>query len=312
MMAPDVRIGMIGIASAVAGSAALSINDVALKFLSGGYALHQIVLIRALIGVCLLLAMMPMLGTGFHQIRTRRIGAHGVRVSLILMSNMTFFLGLAAMPLAEAVAIAFVSPLLVTAMSVVVLGEQVGPRRWTAVAVGMVGVIVMIRPGSDVFQPASLLVLFAAFTYAATQIMTRHMRETESAITMNFFVQLGFITLGIFMGLTVGAGQFAGSADPSLAFLFRPWIWPAPGDWPILGVLAVAVTAGGLLITQAYRLAPAATIAPFEYTAMPFAILWGITVFDEWPDATVLTGIALICGAGLYALRREQVRKAEA
>ena len=229
MMAPDVRIGMIGIACAVAGSASLSVNDVALKFLSGGYALHQIVLIRALIGICLLLAMMPLLGTGFHQIRTRRVGAHVLRVSLILMSNMTFFLGLAAMPLAEAVAIAFVSPLLVTAMSVLVLGEQVGPRRWTAVAVGMVGVIVMIRPGSDVFQPASLLVLFAAFTYAGTQIMTRHMRETESAITMNFFVQVGFITLGAVMGLTVGAGQFAGSADPSLAFLFRPWIWPCAG-----------------------------------------------------------------------------------
>lgn len=310
-MTPEARITLIGILCAVTGSAAFSVNDLVLKFLSGDYALHQIVLIRALIGLAILLVLMPMRGGGFSQMRTRRPGAHALRVGLVIISNMTFFLALAAMPLADAVAIGFISPLLITAMSVVVLGETVGPRRWTAVAVGLAGVLVMMRPGFGVFQPASLLVLIAAFTYAAIQTLTRHMRVTETAITMNLFVQVGFVVLGALMGLTVGDGRLAGSADPSLAFLFRVWHWPPLSELPVFLVLAAAVTAGGLLVTQAYRLAPAGTIAPFEYTAMPFAILWGITVFGDWPDAIALTGIAMICGAGLYALRREQVRKVQ-
>lgn len=296
-----------GIYFALGGGLVLSVNDVAIKFLSGDYALHQVILIRALVGLAFLFAFIRLSGTGYRQLITHRPKDHLIRVSIVMVSNVTYFLGLAAMPLADAVAVAFVSPLLVTLLSVLVLGETVGPRRWAAVGVGMLGVLVMLRPGTGVIQPAAILVLISAFCYASSHMMTRRMRGTESAITLNFYVQCGFVLVSLAMGLTVGDGRFAGSSDASLAFLFRPWVWPPVDDWPAFVATGLAVGIGGLMMSQAYRLSEAALVAPFEYVGMPMAIFWGVVMFGTWPDATAWAGIALICGAGLYTLWRETV-----
>ncbi|WP_151718581.1 DMT family transporter [Gemmobacter serpentinus] len=295
---------LIGILCAVAGPVILSVNDVAIKSLSGSYALHQVVLTRSLISILFLLGFMGLAG-GYRQILTRRPLAHLLRVSFVMLSNITYFLGLAALPLADAVAIAFVSPLVVTLLSVLVLGETVGPRRWAAVIVGMIGVMVMMRPGSGALQPAAILVFVSAFTYASTHMMTRRLRDTESAATLSFYVQCGFILVCTGMGLTVGDGHLAGSENPLLAFLFRGWVWPAMADWPAFLATGLSVAIGGLLVSQAYRLCEAAVVAPFEYSAMPLAILWGVVFFGQSPDRTAWIGIALICGAGLYVLWRE-------
>lgn len=306
------RTTLSGILLALGGSACLSVNDVAVKFLSGGYALHQVILLRTLIAAMVLAAVILVGRTGFGQLRTRAWGAHLFRVSLIMVSNVAFFLGLAAMPLADGVAISFVAPLLVTAMSVVFLAERVGRRRWAAVATGMLGVVVMLRPGAGVIQPAALLVLLAACCYAGGHMMTRRMRLTESAMTLNFYVVLGFLVVSCGMGLVAGDGRFLTSADPMLAFLLRPWVWPATADWPVFLALGLAIGCGGLMIAQAYRLCEAALIAPFEYVAMPLAILWGVVVFGQWPDATAWAGITLILGGGFYALWRETVVRRKA
>lgn len=298
------RAPLTGVLAAVGGAAVLSVNDVAIKFLSGSYALHQVILTRSLISITFLLVFMGLSG-GYRQMLTRRPRGHLLRVSLVLVSNITYFLGLAALPLADAVAIAFVSPLVVTLLSVVILGETVGPRRWGAVVVGLIGVLVMMRPGAGALQPAAILVLISAFSYASTHMMTRRMRDTESAATLNFYVQCGFILVSATMGLTVGDGRFAGSSDPSHAFLFRTWVWPPMADWPAFLATGLSVAIGGLMVSQAYRQCEAALVAPFEYAAMPLAILWGVTIFGQWPDATGWLGIALICGAGLYVLWRE-------
>ena len=298
---------------ALGGSVGLSLNDLAVKFLSGGYALHQVMLIRTLIAACVLVFVIVAGRTGFAQLRTRRWREHLFRVTLIMVSNVAFFMGLAAMPLAEGVAVGFVAPLLITAMSVVVLGETVGPRRWAAVGVGLLGVVIMLRPdltpGSGVIQPAALLVLLAATCYGAGHLMTRRMRETESAMTMNFWVLAGFFVVSCVMGLITSDGRFAGSADLSLDFLLRAWVWPASADWPVFLLLGVSIALGGLMIAQAYRLGEAGLVAPFEYVAMPLAIFWGVTVFGEWPDAVAWAGMALIVGAGLYAMWREAIRR---
>lgn len=299
-----------GILFALGGGVILSINDLAIKFLSGDYALHQVILIRAFIGIALVLAVIRLSGTGFRQLVTTRGRAHLLRVSIVMVSNVTYFLGLAAMPLADAVATAFIAPIFITLLSIVVLGEVVGPRRWAAVAVGMLGIIVMMRPGAGVIQPAAILVVISAFCYACSHMMTRRMRDTESAMTLNFYVQVGFIVVSACMGLWVGDGHLSGSADPSLAFLFRPWIWPPVADWWAFLATGMAVGIGGLMMSQAYRTCEAALVAPFEYIGMPMAILWGALVFGTFPDATSWVGIALICGAGLYTLWRETRRRA--
>jgi drug/metabolite transporter (DMT)-like permease len=305
---PDSR-PVTGILFALGGAVVLSVNDLAIKALSNDYPLHQIILIRAFIGMALVLAVIWASGGGFRQLLTRRPGAHLLRVSIVMVSNVTYFLGLAALPLADAVATAFVAPLLVTLMSAVVLGEAVGPRRWAAVAVGMLGVVVMLRPGAGMIQPAAILVLISAFCYASSHMMTRRMRDTESAMTLNFFVQIGFIIVSTSMGLWVGDGHLAGSSNASLAFLFRPWIWPPSTDWWAFAATGLAVGIGGLMMSQAYRTTEAALVAPFEYVGMPMAILWGAVIFGTWPDQTGWLGIALICGAGLYTLWRETVKR---
>ena len=295
-----------GILFAAGGTMIFSINDVAIKFLSGGYALHQVILIRAFVAMTFILTVIHLSERGWSQVATSRPGTHLLRVAIIMVSNVTFFLGLAAMPLADAVAVAFVSPIVVTLMSIAFLGEKVGPRRWGAVIVGMVGVIVMLRPGAGVIQPAALLVLVSAVLYASGNLLARKMGGTESAMTLSFYVQAGFIVVSLCMGLWAGDGHLA-TDDPIWAFLFRPWIWPPLADWPVFLATGLSVGIGGLMVTQAYRTAEAGLIAPFEYVGMPLAIFWGVVIFGTFPDATAWVGIALICGSGLYVLWRETV-----
>ena len=221
---------------------------------------------------------------------------------------MLFFVALAAMPLAEAVAISFVSPLLITALSVLLLSEKVGPRRWLAVGFGLLGVIVILRPGTEAFRPVAILPLLGAVAYAMVNILTRRLGGTESAVTLAFYIQITFVVVSAAMGLGVGDGRYAGTGDASLDFLLRAWMWPEPGDWPVLAMLGIAAAIGSLLVAQGYRLCEAALAAPFEYTAMPLAVFWGVVVFGDWPDAVSWTGIALILAGGLYLIWRETRR----
>lgn len=298
---------------AIAGTAIFSINDVAVKSLSGGYALHQIVLIRAVIGLVFLFVVITVTGTGLRQLVTTRPWDHLLRVSIVMLSNLTFFVGLNSMDLADGVAVAYISPVTTTLLSVLLLGETVGPRRWVAVLVGLLGVLIMVRPGAGVIQPAALLVLFSAVLYGCGNLMTRRMRATESAMALSFYVLSGFIIVSLAMWLWVGDGHLA-SDDPLWGLVFRPWIWPEAADWPVFLATGLAVTAGGLMVAQAYRKAEVGLIAPFEYVGMPMAVLWGVAIFGTFPDATDWLGIALICGAGLYVIWRETAlnRKAEA
>lgn len=298
-----------GIFLAIGGGIVLSVNDLAIKALSGKYALHQVILLRAFVGMAIVLAVVWYSRTGFRQLLTRRPKEHLLRVSIVMVSNVTYFVGLSLMPLADAVATAFVAPLFVTLMSSVILREYVGPRRWAAVGVGMLGVIIMTRPGSGVIQPAAILVLISALCYASSHMMTRRMRDTESAMTLNFFVQCGFIVVSLGFGLFFGDGHMAQAPGSTWEFLFRPWVIPPFSDLWAFFATGVAVGVGGLMMSQAYRTTEAALVAPFEYVGMPMAILWGVLVFDTWPDLTARIGIALICGAGLYTLWRETVRR---
>ena len=297
-----------GILLAIGGTVIFSVNDVAIKFLSGGYALHQVILIRAFAAMAVILGFIGLSGTGYRQLITRRPRTHLLRVGIVMVSNVTFFLGLAALPLADAVAVAFVSPIAVTLLSVVFLRETVGPRRWAAVILGMIGVLIMLRPGAGVIQPAALLVLFSAILYAAGNLLARQMGGTESAMALGFYVQAGFILVSAAMGLWVGDGHLA-TDDKIQGFLFRPWVWPPMADWPIFLATGLAVGIGGMMVTQAYRTAEAGLVAPFEYVGMPVAVLWGVVIFGTFPDLTAWAGIALICGSGLYTLWRETVRR---
>ncbi len=308
MTATPRRAALLGILCMIGATAFGTILDVAIKSLSPTYALHQIILIRTVVAVAVLATLTLRMDGDFRQFRTRRKRAHLLRTLIVVLSNVCFFAGLSAMPFADALAIAFVSPLLITACSGLVLKERIGPHRWGAVIAGLAGVVIMLRPGAGVIQPAALLVLTSSVCYATSQLMTRHMRDSESSVTLNIYLHAGFLIVSLGMGLVAGDGHISAGGNGPLAFLLRPWIRPPVADWPLLIVTGVSVAVAGLSVSQAYRLAEAALIAPFEYLGMPLAILAGVLVFGEWPDRTAWTGITLICGAGLYILWRETRR----
>ena len=306
------RIGprALGIGCVILAGMTFTTSDMLVKLLSGGYPLHQIVWFRAVVSLSIVLAIFVPLEGGYRNLITPRWQAHFLRGSLVVIANASFFTGIAAMPLPEVTSIFFVAPLLITALSVPFLGERVGIRRWMAVFVGFIGVTIVVRPGTDAFQIAALAPILASFAYAMMQIIGRKIGGTEKASTMAFFMQFTFLIATSTFGLIAGDGAFVeGFEHPSMIFLLRAWEWPQGNDWIFMTLIGVATACGSYLISQAYRQVEATTAAPFEYIALPSALFWSIMVFDEWPDLVGALGITLIVGSGIYAFRREGVRK---
>lgn len=296
-----------GIACMLAAMLALSLNDVIVKWISGGYALHEIVFVRSVVALAVTLGYVAFDG-GVAALRTRRPVLHLTRGILLMLMNMGFFAALAALTLAQTGALFFVAPLLITALSAPMLGERIGPWRWGAVLVGMAGMVVMLRPGAQGFEAAALLPVGAATAYAVMQILTRRLGATDRASTMAFYIQLSFLTISLLIGLAVGDGRFGGTGHPSLDFLLRAWAPPDMLDLSLMAACGVLIGIVGILLSQAYRIAEATLMAPFEYTYLPLAVLWGVLVWGDWPDGTALAGIALIAGGGMVVLWRETVR----
>ncbi len=305
ILASGPRSNIIGAACAMAGAASFSVNDALIKYLSGDYALHQIVCLRAIVALSLLVPLALVLGRGTRLLRTRRPGMHALRGLFMVTANTCFFLALAALPLADAMALFFMAPLLITALSFAVLGERVGPWRWAAVGLGLAGVLVMLRPGTEAFQPVALLALCAAAAYAGLGLITRRNGGTESAATFAVYAQGVFLMVSLVMGLAVGHGRFDTGTDASLSFLLRGWTWIDAADLPIFLAIGTASAAGAWLISQAYRVAEAGVAAPFEYVALPLAVLWGALLFADLPDKLAVAGMMLIAGGGLLLIWRE-------
>ena len=294
---------------ALGATLCFSTNDVLVKFLSGDYPLYQLMSVRALTGMIFILAVIvPLTGT-LAMLRTNRLAIHILRGLCVVFANFFFFLGLAALPLADAVAIFFISPMLISIASVVFLKEHVGPRRWAAIITGLIGVLIVLRPGTSAFQTASLFPLMAACGYATLHILTRKIGNTENATAMTFYIQATFFVVACTAGLALGHGKFNTFDHPSAQFLLTAWIWPAPFDFALMMILGITSSTGGYMISEAYRRSEAALVAPFEYGAMPLAVFWGLFLFDEWPDILAWAGIALIMIAGLTLIWREAVAR---
>ncbi len=275
----------LGIICAIIASISFSINDASIKFISGGYPLHEVVTFRAGISLIISLAILVPMEGGYRQLQTAKLPLHLLRGLLVVGANSFFFLGLAVMPLSDATALFFIAPVVITMFSVIFLGEKVGKFRWSATAIGLIGAVIMLRPTSASFQPVAILPLLAAVCYAGIHMLSRRMGGTESASTLSVYIQAVFLVVGLLMGLTFGDGRFA------------------PGDGRSLDSSAI----GGYCVSQAYRVCAAAVIAPFEYTALVMSIVWGFTIFGSWPDYVAWTGTGLILASGLVVFWREAV-----
>ena len=204
------NIPSLGILFILIGVFCLSINDLMIKQLSDGYPLYQIVFVRSVIGLFLTLIIVQLEG-GWSILRTSRPWLHTMRGILIVIANMTFFLALAVLPLADATALFFAAPLFITILSIPVLGEKVGLMRLGAVVVGFVGVLIMQRPWASNLEVSRIILLLpvlAALTYAMNQLLTRKLGVDSKASAMAVYIQATFIVVSILFYLVAGDGRF--------------------------------------------------------------------------------------------------------
>ena len=268
------------------GVVCLCINDAIAKTLTEGYSPIQILFLRNLIALPIAFAIAWKLG-GRAALVSYRPAAHLVRGVLWMFAARLFFSSFIFLGLEEATALIFVMPVFVTALSGLVLREKIGWRRWSAVLVGFVGVLVVVRPGSGTFQAASLLPVATAFFYAALMLSARWVDPRESVWTLMLYL--------------VGAGAL-------LSAVLAPVFWTPPRAedlWLFIGI-AFFGTAGITLMTQAFRFAPAAVVAPFDYTALLWATLFGWLLWEEIPDSATYLGAAIIIASGIYIVWRER------
>ncbi len=299
------------IAFVLVGMLCISLNDMLIKQLSSGYPLHQIIFFRSSIALVFSFGFLQFEG-GWRALRTDQPLLHVLRGGLVVIANMSFFLALAVLPLADATALFFVAPLFITLLSIPMLGEKVGPLRLGAVLAGFIGVVIMQRPWESAASlPASRLVLLlpvlAALTYALNQLMTRKLGVRAPASTLAIYIQGTFTVVSLAFFIVAGDGRFAEGVDnASIQFLLRAWVWPAPQDQWVLVGMGVNGALIGYCLSQAYRIADAATVAPFEYIGLPLAVFWGFVIFADLPTWEVWTGITLILASGLFVFFRER------
>lgn len=303
MTAPDAPTGLAAIAPRlralpdeakgallyIAATLFLASMDSLSKVLSMRYDTFQVIWARYVAqSVLVFLLAAPFLRS---VLRTRFPKLQIARSAFMFAATICGFFGFALLPLAEATAIFETAPLIVTALAALALREPVGPRRWTAVLIGFVGALVIIRPGSAVFGLAALLPLGAAGFYACYAIATRYVGRDESPWT-------AFIYSALF-------GSIVASA-------IVPFVWTTP-SWPDAGLMlllgALGAT-GHFLIILAFRATAASVLAPFSYFGLIFATVWGFTLFGALPDLWTIAGALIIVGSGLYVWRRERLRTA--
>lgn len=294
-----------GVGFLVLGMLIFSLQDVAVKGMGGDYPVLEIVLFRSLTALPLTLLFFRFEG-GRGLPGTTRPGLETVRGLCYFLSYTTYFMGLAALPLAEIAAIKFSGPLMITLLSVLLLGETVGPRRWLALFVGFAGVLLIVRPGLGAFNPGSVLILVSVLFYALAAILTRRLQTTDSSATMAYYNSLVYlVATAVFVPLVLLVGEFPG-AHPSVAFLFRAWSAPSLPDALIMAGLGFVWAGGMYFLARAYSVALASVVAPFEYAALPISVLWGFLLWRELPALTTWAGAFLALSSGLYVLYRER------
>ena len=281
------RRGMFALAAAMA---TFSVNDMLMKLTAQRYPLGEIITVRGVIASALVGVVLARFGHVF----TLRGAFHGLVIGRTVLDGaaMVLFIGaLVHMPIAEISAINLVSPLIITALAVVFFAEEVGWRRWTAIIVGFIGTLFIVKPAAGSFNAWALLGLGCAFAGASRDVITRKLDAGIPTVVISFMAAIGSTVIGAIWGL------------------FEDWRAMALADVGMLAIAALFLAIGHFFVVIAFRGVDVAAIAPFRYTLLIWASLCGYFAFGEVPDALAIFGALLIVGSGLYALHREVVRR---
>ena len=261
--------------------------DATARLLLETYALPQLALLRCLFSMLIIFSW-AVVRDQTGRLATRRPGWHAFRSLLMAASMFAFFHALRFIPLADVVCIAFAAPLIITSLSQPFLGERVGVWRWTAVIVGFVGVVIVIRPGAGLLHPAALIALGGAVAYAGLALTARKLSTSESTVALSFYSFIISLLIGSVLSVDY-------------------WLQPGVFDWLLFALCGGCGGMAFICMNAAYARAPAALIVPFEYTGLIWAATIGYLMWNEIPTMTTWLGAALIVSSGLFILYREAV-----
>lgn len=280
----------VGILYILAAVMVIATMDMLAKYLVRDYSVPLIAWARYNFHIILLLPLLARLGPR-KILTTRRLGLQVGRASLLLATTFLIFGALSFIPLADMTTLSLAAPLIATGLSVPILRERVGRRRWIAVLIGFVGVLVVVRPGAGILDWGAVLALAAAVTFGLYQITTRAISRTDGPLTTLFYTAL------------------VGAIVTNIIVPFY-WQWPSPAGWVYLALTGGLGALGQYLFIKAYGHAPASTLAPYIYTVLIWSAGLGVLAFGDFPDAWTLTGAAIIISSGIYVWHRERRRAA--
>jgi drug/metabolite transporter (DMT)-like permease len=280
----DRRAALAGIGLMTAGIFLFAVNDALGKWLVATYSVGQVLLIRSIAALFLLTPFIWRDRATFAE--APRWGMQALRAVLATAEVGFFYWAVSYLPLADVMAYYLAGPIFVTAIAGAFLGELIGWRRWAAVAVGFLGVIVCLRPGSAALSWPALIALAGSFTFSLSMISTRTLRGTSDTV---------LVTSQTVAALVLGAGL-----SPFT------WVTPPPRDLVLLALLGMVAMVAHVCVNRSLKLAPASTVVPYQYTTIVWAVLFGYAVFGDVPDVFMLTGAAIIIGAGLFIFLRER------
>ncbi|MGC6453060.1 MAG: DMT family transporter [Candidatus Puniceispirillaceae bacterium] len=305
MQRPFVALGLLAL-----GMGLIPLNDALIKLMSAYMPLAEIAFIRGVLSL-LVLAVFSRGVISMLQLPAAVFWSFFGRGMCLVVAMILYFVPLGSLPLPTVITIFFVSPLLITLLSVPFLGEKIGIHRILSVCMGLAGVLVIIRPGTDEFQVETVIVFAAALAYAVFQIWTRRLKSVGNLSAMVTVQQVCYVAAFGPILLVNYLAPRAPSDNATLDFLLRAPAMPGAQDGVFLVICTLSVLFLSMASSNAYRSVEASLIAPFEYTAIPFAVVWGIVIWGEWPDALSYLGMGLILAGGLYTIWRERARDVE-
>ncbi|MSP83786.1 MAG: DMT family transporter [Alphaproteobacteria bacterium] len=301
-----------GIAFLIVGIAIFSLQDVIIRWLRGAMPIPEFVFLRTSFSL-LPLGLLIWWEGGVRILRTRRLGLQLARGLLLLLSYHAYFVSVLMLPLADAVALFFSAPLFVTLFSIVLLRERVDARHWATLLLGFAGIVLMVRPDSGSINAGIVFALASTLIYALISTLTRWLGATEGATSMVAYMSVVYLSGSAVLGLALPGMLPTEGLPAGFDHLAGQWITPAAADLALLALCGLVAIVGFYCLVQAYRLAPASTVAPFEYSGIVWGVVWGYSLWREVPDGVTMTGIAIVVTSGITILRRErQARQREA
>ena len=283
-----------GVISIIVSGLLLTAHDAAVKSVSETVPVGQLIGVRGIMAMALL-AVLITWRYGWREGKIVHLQGNLARAGLMIASTYLLISGLREMPLADAIAIAFVGPIMLTALAVPILGERVGWRRWTAVLLGFGGVIVMLRPSGSGIYWVALLPAGAALAGSLRDVITRRLSARDSSIAILFFTTTAVAVSGL------ATAPFGG------------WIALNVREFSVLALVSVFYCAAHFFLIEAFRYAEAGLLSTFRYLGLVWAGLFGFVIWHDIPDVSTFAGAALVVGAGLYiALREARIKHAAA